>query len=87
MNDSFETLVYPALTDFFGIPPDIDSNNKIILLVYDIDEIPPPNYIAGFFYQLNQFLNNELQPNLRYSNEAEILHIDIFCGDASAIKK
>ncbi len=80
MNDSFETLVYPALTDFFGIPPDIDSNNKIILLVYDIDEIDY-GFVAGFFYSLNQFLNSELQPNLRYSNEAEILHIDILAAD------
>ncbi|MHA1995004.1 MAG: hypothetical protein ACW97Z_10720 [Candidatus Hodarchaeales archaeon] len=80
MNDSFETLVYPALTDFFGMPPDIDSNNKIILLVYDIDEIDY-GYVAGFFYSLNQFLNSELQPNIRYSNEAEILHIDIIAAD------
>ncbi len=81
MNDSFENLVYPTLTDFFGMPPDIDGNSKIIILVYDIDEIPPPGFVAGFFYQLNQYLNTELHPSNRYSNEAEILHIDILAAD------
>ncbi|MHA2094903.1 MAG: hypothetical protein ACW98F_09785 [Candidatus Hodarchaeales archaeon] len=80
MNDSFENLVYPTLTDFFGMPPDIDGNNKIILLIYDIDEIQY-GFVAGFFYQINQYLNSELHPDNRYSNEAEILHIDILAAD------
>ena len=80
MNDSFENLVYPTLTDFFGMPPDIDSNNKIILLIYDIDEIEY-GFVAGFFYQINQYLNVDLHPSNRYSNEAEILHIDILAAD------
>ncbi|PWI49257.1 hypothetical protein CEE45_02635 [Candidatus Heimdallarchaeota archaeon B3_Heim] len=79
MNDSFESLVYPTITDFFGTPPDIDGNNKIILLVYDIDEIEY-GFVAGFFYSLNQYLNTELHPSERYSNEAEILHIDILAA-------
>ena len=62
MNDSFENLVYPTLTDFFGMPPDIDSNNKIILLIYDIDEIEY-GFVAGFFYQINQYLNADLDPD------------------------
>jgi hypothetical protein len=80
MNDSFETVVYPILTSYFGLPPDIDGNGKIILLVFDIDPIPT-GFVAGFFYQLNQFLNTELHVDQRYSNEAEILHIDILAAD------
>ncbi|MHA1237362.1 MAG: hypothetical protein ACTSQ9_06875, partial [Candidatus Hodarchaeales archaeon] len=55
MNTSFESVVYPTLTDYFGLPPDIDGNGKIILLVFDIDAIPTPGVVVGFFYQLNQF--------------------------------
>ncbi|MHA2217067.1 MAG: hypothetical protein ACXACY_14095 [Candidatus Hodarchaeales archaeon] len=80
MKNDFENIVYPTLTDYFGLPPDIDNNEKIILLVFDIDEIPS-GFVAGFFYQLNQFLNSELNPSQRYSNEAEILHIDINAAD------
>jgi hypothetical protein len=53
MKNDFENIVYPTLTDYFGL----------------------------FFYQLNQFLNSELNPSQRYSNEAEILHIDINAAD------
>ncbi len=80
MNNSFETNIYPTITNYFGSPPDIDGNGKIILLVFDIDPVPT-GFVAGFFYQLNQFLNSELNPQQRYSNEAEILHIDILAAD------
>ncbi|MCK4848388.1 MAG: hypothetical protein KAT16_05150 [Candidatus Heimdallarchaeota archaeon] len=76
MNDSFESDVYPTLTNYFGLPPDIDGNGKIILLVFDIDPVPP-GVVVGFFYVINQYLNSQLKPSQRFSNEAEILHIDI----------
>ena len=75
MNHTFETIIYPDITAFFGFPPDNDSNGKIIILAFDIDEVSG-GYVAGFFYSLNQYLNADLKPNQRYSNEAEILHID-----------
>jgi len=80
MNESFESVVYPTLTNYFGTPSDIDGNGKIILLVFDIDAIPV-GFVAGFFYSLNQYLNSDLKPSDRYSNEAEILHIDILAAD------
>ena len=77
MNHSFETLIYPTLYEFYGSPPDIDVNDRIILLVFDIkDGLGGGQYVAGFFYPLNQYLNKDLSPNQRYSNEAEILCID-----------
>ncbi|MHA2345331.1 MAG: hypothetical protein ACXACP_01295 [Candidatus Hodarchaeales archaeon] len=83
INNSFETNVYPRITEFFGSPPDIDQDGKIIILVYDIDEIPE-NYIAGYFWALNQYKNDDLPPSdpyKGYSNEAEILHIDILATE------
>lgn len=77
LNYTFETSIYPQMINFFGHPEDIDNNDKIILLVFDIqDGLSDGSYIAGYFYILNQFLNEDLNPSQRYSNEAEILHID-----------
>ena len=77
MNHSFETYIYPILNEFYGSPPDIDENYRIILLVFDIkDDLGGGQYVAGFFYPLNQYLNKDLSPSQRYSNEAEILCID-----------
>ena len=77
MNHSFETTIYPKLYQFYGSPPDIDDNDKVIILVFDIiDGLGGGQYVAGFFYPLNQYLNEDLIPSQRYSNEAEILCID-----------
>ncbi|MHA1226271.1 MAG: hypothetical protein ACTSPV_05960 [Candidatus Hodarchaeales archaeon] len=77
LNETFETLIYPTLTEFFGNPVDLDSNGKVIILLFDIiDGYSGGQYVAGFFYPLNQYLNSELLPNQRYSNEGEIIHID-----------
>ncbi|UCG01729.1 MAG: hypothetical protein JSW11_19225 [Candidatus Heimdallarchaeota archaeon] len=77
MNHSFETVIYPTLDKFYGSPPDIDDNDRVIILVFDIiDGLGGGQYVAGFFYPLNQYLNEDLNPNQQYSNEAEILCID-----------
>lgn len=73
MNDSFENVIYPKLTEFYGTPPDVNSDEKIILLIFDIvDGLGGINYVSGFFYAMNQFDNDTYE----YSNEAEILFID-----------
>jgi len=70
INSSFESTIYPKLTKFFGSPPDIDSNGKIIILLFDIiDDFNGGQYVAGFFDPLHQ-------TTLLNSEEAEILHID-----------
>ncbi len=77
LNDSFENMIYPSLTEFFGSTSDIDSNGKIIILLFDIqDGLSGTQYVSGFFYSLNQYLNEDLNIIQRYSNEAEILFID-----------
>ncbi|WP_455141117.1 hypothetical protein [Candidatus Hodarchaeum mangrovi] len=87
INNTFESTIYPATTSFFGNPPDIDGNGKIIILLFDIiDDYTGGLYVAGFFYALNQYLNSDLHPSQRYSNEAEILHIDkLGVGDFEVI--
>jgi hypothetical protein len=70
-------MIYPSLSEFFGSPSDIDSNGKIIILIFDIqDGLGGTQYVSGFFYALNQYLNEDLHHTQRYSNEAEILFID-----------
>ncbi|MFW9854495.1 MAG: hypothetical protein ACFFFG_05525, partial [Candidatus Thorarchaeota archaeon] len=71
MNDSFETVIYPELTSFFGGPPDVDLNNKIIILIFDIIDGSGGggSYVAGFFDPHHQ----QSGPK---SNYAEILNID-----------
>jgi hypothetical protein len=77
MNHTFETVIYPKLYQFYGSPPDIDDNDRVIILVFDIiDGLGGGQYVAGFFYPLNQYLNEDLHSSQRYSNEAEILCID-----------
>ncbi|MHA2096609.1 MAG: peptidase MA family metallohydrolase [Candidatus Hodarchaeales archaeon] len=77
LNHTFETTIFPVLTMYFGLPPDIDNNSKVIILVYDIlDGLGGEEYVAGFFQPLNQYFNSDLNPSQRYSNEAEILFID-----------
>ena len=72
MNNKFETIIYPTLKDFFGPPPDIDNNNKTIILVFDIlDGLSGGQFVAGFFYSINQYNNSDLSSDQQFSNEEE----------------
>ena len=47
--------IYPTLTKFFGAPPDIDGNGRIILLLLNIQDAHGANrYTAGFFNPADQ---------------------------------
>ncbi|MFX0051934.1 MAG: hypothetical protein ACFE8U_11650 [Candidatus Hermodarchaeota archaeon] len=73
INNSFESTIYPKLTEFFGSPTDIDSNGKIIILLFNIiDDFGGGQFVAGFFDPLHQYPNT-IYPD---SEQAEILHID-----------
>ena len=73
--------IYPTLTNFFGAPPDIDGNGRIILLLLNIQDAHAANrYTAGFFNPADQQRGLLRNPGFRgfpiRSNEAEILYID-----------
>ncbi|RKU18769.1 hypothetical protein C6503_08935 [Candidatus Poribacteria bacterium] len=73
--------IYPTLTAFFGLPPDIDENGRIILLLLNIqDANHPSQYTAGFFNPADQDRGVLRTPGLRgfpiRSNEADMLYID-----------
>ena len=73
--------IYPTLTGFFGVPPDIDGNGRIILLLLNIqDANHASQYTAGFFNPVDQSRGVLRTPGFRgfpiRSNEADILYID-----------
>ncbi|RLI82204.1 hypothetical protein DRP04_04485 [Archaeoglobales archaeon] len=86
--NEFDNVVYPNVNSTFGNPPDIDNDPKITILLLDIRDA---NYyglsdlfIAGYFWKLHEYPNDKLpEPYKGYSNEAEIIHIDVNPGDPS----
>ncbi|MXV75528.1 hypothetical protein F4Z99_14810 [Candidatus Poribacteria bacterium] len=76
-----EQGIYPTLTRFFGLPPDIDENGRVILLLLNIqDANHPSQYTAGFFNPADQSRGVLRTPGFRgfpiRSNEADLLYID-----------
>ena len=73
--------IYSTLTEFFGLPPDIDENGRIILLLLNIqDANHTSQYTAGFFNPVDQSRGVLRTPGFRgfpiRSNEADMLYID-----------
>ncbi|MGD9897980.1 MAG: T9SS type A sorting domain-containing protein [Calditrichaceae bacterium] len=62
--------------DIFGNPPDIDKNNTVEFLLVDIKDgwDGEGSYIGGFFYSLDQLVNQT------GSNKADMLYIDTYPG-------
>lgn len=70
--DEFDSVIYPKMREYFGTEPDIDQDSKIFILLDDIrDGI---GSWRGYFWSVNQFPRT-VYP---YSNEKELLHIDLF---------
>ena len=73
--------IYPTLTRFFGLPPDIDGNGRVILLLLNIQDANRTHqYTAGFFNPADQSRGVLRTPGFRgfpiRSNEADMLYID-----------
>ncbi|MBN1399049.1 MAG: T9SS type A sorting domain-containing protein [Bacteroidetes bacterium] len=72
--------IYQLDVEYFGNPPDVDDDPKIIILILDIkDGYTSGGYVAGYFYSINEFTEQEVQHELgsdRHSNHAEIYYID-----------
>jgi len=70
--------IYDILTEDFGVPPDIDRNQKVILLLLDIRDIDIHHATAGYFLPIDQQRGMLHHPTLGplHSNEADILYIN-----------
>ena len=72
--------IYQTNVETFGVTPNIDNDPKIIILLLDIKDgfNGSGGYVAGYFYAVNQYLNNNLSPDYRYSNEADMFYMDTY---------
>ncbi len=78
---TFESLVYPVVTQNFGVPADIDGNGKVIaFFTRAVNELTPPNsqsVVGGFFFGRDLFpkvATSRLQA-CPGSNEAELFYL------------
>ena len=90
--DEFDNTMYPRNTAAFGSEPNpgIDGDARVYLLLLDIrDSFESTGYyIAGYFTSLNEYANADLPRYLRYSNEKEMLYIDLYPsqpGDSASL--
>ncbi|MDE0634518.1 MAG: hypothetical protein OXI43_01510 [Candidatus Poribacteria bacterium] len=69
--------IYDILTESLGPPPDIDRNQKVILLLLNIRDINTHHTTAGYFLPIDQNRGMLHHPTLGplHSNEADILYI------------
>ncbi|HVN49696.1 MAG TPA: T9SS type A sorting domain-containing protein [Bacteroidota bacterium] len=78
--------IFQMDTSTFGNPPDVDNDPKIIILILNIRDgyTPGGGYVAGYFYDINEYPTSEVQAVLgakRFSNDAEIYYLD--CNPAN----
>jgi hypothetical protein len=79
--NSFDALVYPLITDFFGAPADIDSNGRVVIFytraVNELTKAGSDSYIAGFFHPRDLFPKTSTSrlEGCAGSNEAEIFYM------------
>jgi hypothetical protein len=68
--------VYNSCVDSFGDPPNIDGDQRIVVLILDIRDgySGSGGYIGGYFYSFNQIPSSV--PGYATSNEAEIYFLD-----------
>ncbi len=67
--------IYQTLNEVYGNPPNVDADNKIIILVHDIIDgyTGTGGYVAGYFWSYHEIVDD---PQYDHSNEAEMLFID-----------
>lgn len=72
----YNTGIFNVDTEVFGDPPDVDSDEKIIILILDIKDgwDGSGGYVAGYFYSLNEKPDSGVDGTR--SNEAEIFYMD-----------
>lgn len=73
MGNEFDQNIYPLITKNFAKESDVDQNQKISILVFDIQDgfNGSGGYIGGYFYARDLY-------NEPYSNRSEIFYIDTY---------
>ncbi|MGH7458439.1 MAG: hypothetical protein ACREKN_05045 [Longimicrobiaceae bacterium] len=86
---TFDTLSYPVNIENFGVPTDIDDNDRaIIFYTPAVNSLTPPNsgsFVAGFFFARDLFPADDSDPRLGAcptSNEAEMFYMLVADPDA-----
>ena len=87
--NQFDNVIYPTNTATFGSEPNpgIDNDARVFILLMDIRDRNYHDrsyqfYIGGYFWSLHEHRNDDLAPpQAGYSNEKEIIHIDLNPGD------
>ena len=83
IRDEFDSTIYPKDTSVFGSEPrpGVDGDERVYLLLLDIRDgwngTTVTGYIAGYFHSLNEYPNADLPADERYSNEKEMIYIDL----------
>ncbi|MCB1190556.1 MAG: hypothetical protein H7A23_27120 [Leptospiraceae bacterium] len=74
--NNFESKIYPAETEAFGTPTDINNDGKITVLIVDIQdqELLSSGFVAGFMDPVN-FYKDSRASSIR-SNQREIIYLD-----------
>ena len=82
----FDTTIYPNIDNILqNTATDVDSNNKIILLYYSFNFESEDNSLLGYFWPYDLFSNESM--NVNYSNEAELLYLNINEGITTSKNK
>jgi len=87
--NQFDNTIYPTDIAAFGSEPNVDGDSKIFILLMNIrdqnyHDPTYPYYIAGYFWSLHEYSNSALPPPYSgYSNEKEIVHIDLNPGNVA----
>ena len=69
--------IYRIDVEAFGIPPNVDGDPKIYILILDIKDNPGPGpCVAGYFAGVNEFSDWEARRLGYRSNQMEILYVD-----------
>jgi hypothetical protein len=86
---TFSSIIYPQITDAFGLPLDVDDNGKVILLLLDIRDGYNPQtslgHTGGYFYPADMEAASSYEP---HPNLADMIYIDTYptsAGSASSL--
>lgn len=78
---TFDDRIHPVIAENFGLPADIDGNDRVLIYyTRAVNEMTPPGssgYVAGFFFARDLFpkVGNQQMEGCSGSNEAEIFYL------------